>query len=259
MYPAISAEGLYKTYRSRTALKGLNLTIAPGTIYGLIGPNGAGKTTTLAILAGLRRASSGSAKVLDIDVRPNHRALASRIGFSSPQYPLFDYLSGGEILMTCGLLHGLTAPRARERGRDLLELLDLAGAAGHFVHEYSQGMRQKLGLACAMIHAPGVLLLDEPFEGLDAVSVYRVLHVLRQISARGKTILLTSHDLARIGSICHRVGILHEGELKRETDLPGQQSDHGQGETGQAGSERPLEQLLWQVVGTPITKDLSWV
>ena len=235
MYPAISAEGLCKTYGSRTALKGLNLTIAPGTIYGLIGPNGAGKTTTLAILAGLRRASTGSAKVLGINVQPNHCGLASRIGFSSPQYPLFDYLSGGEILMTCGLLHGLPARQARERGRDLLELLDLVGVAGHFVHEYSQGMRQKLGLACAMIHAPSVLLLDEPFEGLDAVSVYRMLHVLRQIAAGGKTALLSSHDLARVGSICHRVGILHEGELKRETDLPGRQADPCQGGTGQAG------------------------
>jgi len=256
---AVSAEGLCKTYGGRTALKGLDLAIAPGTIYGLIGPNGAGKTTTLAILAGLRRASSGSAEVLGIHVRPNHPGLISRIGFSSPQYPLFDYLCGGEILMTCGLLHGLPIRRVRERAQDLLELLDLVEAAGHFVHEYSQGMRQKLGLACAMIHAPSVLLLDEPFEGLDAASAYRVLHVLKQIAAGGKTAVLTSHDLARVESICDRVGILHEGELKRETDLPGRQAGPGQGGTGEVGRERPLEQLLWQVVGTPVTKELSWV
>ena len=256
---AINVEGLWKTYSGRAALKGLDLAISSGTIYGLIGPNGAGKTTTLAILAGLRRASSGSAVVLGMHVRPNHCGLISRIGFSSPQYPLFDYLSGAEILVTCGLLHGLPARQVRERAQDLLELLGLVEAATHCVYEYSQGMRQKLSLACAMIHAPSVLLLDEPFEGLDAASAYRLIHVLKQIAAGGKTVLLTSHDLARMETICDRVGILHEGRLKHETDLPGRQADTSRGVNGKVGRGLPLERLLWQVVGAPETKEVPWL
>ena len=260
MTSSVIARELTKCYGSKQALKGLSFQVEPGCIYGLIGPNGAGKTTAFSILAGLMRPTSGAATILGIDVRPNSRGLASRIGFASPQFGLFDYLNGREILLACALMHGLDATEAESRSRDLLDLLDLEPAASHFVYEYSQGMRQKLGLACAFIHAPDVLLLDEPFVALDPASIYRIVSTLRQVASGGRTVVLSSHDLALVERVCHRVGILHEGELKYETDLIASRGVQPAAiePSGTAGQSH-LESLLWEVVGTPETKALSWL
>ena len=255
---SVFVEDLSKNYGRTEALKGLSFSVAPGSIYGLIGPNGAGKTTAFSILAGLAKASSGTASILGIPVQPNSPELASRIGFSSPQFGLFDYLNGREILLGCALMRGTSARDAEVRAGDLLELLDLESAAGHFVYEYSQGMRQKLGLACSFIHAPEVLLLDEPFVALDSASVYRVVCTLRQMAASGRTVVLSSHDLALVERVCHRVGILHEGQLKYETDLSTENVPAGAGPALAPGQSQ-LESLLWQVVGTPDIKELSWL
>jgi ABC-2 type transport system ATP-binding protein len=256
---AVLVEGITKTYGKKRALSGLSFEVAAGSIYGLIGPNGAGKTTALSILSGLVRPTAGRAAILGIDVVPNSRKIVSSTGFCSPQFGLFDYLKGREILLACALMHGLSASEAENRARDLFDLLDLEQAAGHFVYEYSQGMRQKLGLACAFIHAPAVLLLDEPFVALDSVSVYRVVLTLRRMASSGRSVLLSSHDLALVQRVCNRVGILSEGVLKRETDLvsPADSATalHPQGATG----ESALESLLWEVVGAPDIKELSWI
>ena len=251
-------QDLSKNYGQKQALKGLSFSVAPGSIYGLIGPNGAGKTTAFSILAGLVRPTSGTANILGVPVQPNSRELASRIGFSSPQFGLFDYLNGREILLGCALMRGTSARDAEVRARDLLELLDLESAAGHFVYEYSQGMRQKLGLACSFIHAPEVLLLDEPFVALDSASVYRVVCTLRQMAASGRTVVLSSHDLSLVERVCHRIGILHEGPVKYETDLSTAALPAGAGPALAPGQSQ-LESLLWQVVGTPDMKELSWL
>ena len=259
MTEAVLVQDLTKNYGPTKALKSLTFEVPAGSIYGLIGPNGAGKTTAFSILAGLMRPTSGIARILGIEVQPNSRELASRIGFSSPQFGLFDYLNGREILLACALMHGLAAYEAETRTQDLLELLDLESAAGHFVYEYSQGMRQKLGLACSFIHAPDVLLLDEPFIALDPASVYRVVRTLRQMAASGRTVVLSSHDLALVERVCHRVGILHEGELKYETD-PGPAAGIPAGDQpATAPGQSQLESLLWQVVGAPEMKELSWL
>ena len=256
MSNSVSAVRLTKAYGDKKALIDLSLEVLPGCVYGMIGPNGAGKTTALSILAGLTRPTSGTATILGMDVRSQHSQLVAKIGFCSPQYGLFDYLKGREILLGCGLMHSLSAYAAESRVRDLLELLHLEAAADLFVYEYSQGMRQKLGLACALIHAPAVLLLDEPFVGLDATAVYRIIHTLRRVASSGGTVILTSHDLALVERVCDRVGILHEGRLKHEIDasspvgsLPGEP----------APGPYALESLLWEVVGKPEMKDLSWL
>ncbi|MGH9900054.1 MAG: ATP-binding cassette domain-containing protein, partial [Pyrinomonadaceae bacterium] len=147
----IQATDLVKAYGETKALKGLTFAVSPGSIYGMIGPNGAGKTTALSILAGLMRSTSGTARILGIDVEPNQRKLASRVGFYSPKFGFFDYLKGREILLACGLMHGLASREADNRAQDLLQLFDLESAAGHYTYEYSHGMAQKLGLACALI------------------------------------------------------------------------------------------------------------
>jgi ABC-2 type transport system ATP-binding protein len=234
------------------ALSHLSFAVASGTIYGLIGPNGVGKTTTLSILAGLVSPTSGSASILGMEAGPNRGGLVEKIGFASPQLSFFDYLTGAEVVLTCALLHRLKTSVAASRMKDLFALLDLQAAAGNYLYQYSHGMRQKLGIACALIHAPRVLLLDEPFVGLDPTSVYRLVRTLRHKATRGHTVVVTSHDLALVARLCDRVGILHEGALKCEIRLP-------LPEGGDTAEGKPLESLLWEVVGEPEYQELSWI
>lgn len=255
MNPSVAVTDLSKCYGKHMALKLLSFTVGPGSIYGLIGPNGAGKTTSLSILAGLVSLTSGSVSILGMNVEPNRSELVAKVGFASPQLSFFDYLAGAEVMLTCGLLHGLKAHEAKRRMQDLLALLDLEEAGGHYLYQYSYGMRQKLGLACALIHAPDVLLLDEPFIGLDPASVYRISRMLKRMSAKGRTIVLTSHNLALVERLCDRVGILHEGTLKREIEL----AATGGNRAAHADVESGLESVLWEVVGTPEFKELSWI
>jgi ABC-2 type transport system ATP-binding protein len=254
MSPSVVVSDITKHYGRVVALTELSFSVAPGSIYGLIGPNGAGKTTTLAILGGLLQPTAGRASILGIEVQPNRRELVSKVGFASTQFSFFDYLTGRELLLAFGLLHGLGSTETKRRMDDLLELFDLEAAAGHYLYQYSQGMRQKLGVACALIHAPEVLLLDEPFLGLDSTSVYRLVRTLRKLAASGRTILLSSHELALVERLADRVGILHEGNLKREIELA-----PAGGRQGGAGRESGLESTLWEVVGAPEMKELSWI
>ena len=255
MTPSVVVADLSKAYARCIALQHVNFSVEPGSIYGLIGPNGAGKTTSVTVLAGLVSPTSGKVSILGMDVKPNCRELMAKVGFASPKYSFFDYLTGAEVLMTCGLMHGLKSHEVKRRVEDLLELLDLELAAGRYLYQYSHGMRQKLGLACAIIHAPEVLLLDEPFIGMDPTSLYRIYHTLKKMAANGRSILLTSHDLALVERLCDRVGILHQGTIKREIELVprfGSRAAPSQQESG-------LESVLWDVVGTPEFKELSWV
>lgn len=254
MTNAIEVRGLFKSYGRVEALRGLNFDVPRGSIYGLIGPNGAGKTTTLAILAGLMAPTAGQAFVLGSAVCAGDETLKSKIGFASPQFTYFDYLSGDEMLNVCGLMHGLGRDESARRTADLLAMLDLDGADRHYLYEYSLGMRQKIGLACALIHSPEVLLLDEPFESLDPTAVFRLMHTLEQMKTRGKTILLTSHDLGLVERVCDRVAILHEGVVKQEIDR-----SELAGDSRVAHSSIPLEARLWDVVGKPEARELSWI
>lgn len=257
MIIGVSVAGITKTYGKTTALNGLSFQIDAGSIYGLIGANGAGKTTCLAILAGLIKPDSGTAWILGKQVQPGCRNLASRIGFSSPQFPLFDYLTGLEMLSACGLLHGLKTQEVEKRTNDLLELMDLQSAAGQYINQYSQGMRQKIGLACALIHAPDVLLLDEPFLGLDPSSNIRLIRILEQMAAKEQTIIISSHNMALVERLCSRAGILHKGVLQREiVMMPGTDSPAIQSRTDK---DSPLATAFWDVVGAPEIKDLHWI
>jgi len=258
MNACVTVACLTKTYGKTLALDRLSFTAAKGSIYGLIGPNGAGKTTSMAILAGLLQATSGSASILGVEVRPGMKDLVSKTGFYSPQFPFLDYLTGTELLLACGLMHGLTPAEARSRKNDLLDLMDLTSAAGQYLSQYSQGMRQKIGLACAFIHAPEVLLLDEPFSGLDPMSVCRLVSCLRGIRSKGKTIIVSSHDLALVERLCDRVGILHQGVLKREIALGSEGGERAPGGS-QADARSNLEAVLWETIGRPEMKPISWL
>ena len=248
----ITVAGLSKCYGRNRALTDLSFQVAQGVTYGLIGPNGAGKTTLMSILAGLVSPTSGKASIMGIEVAPNHPSLASVIGFSTPQLTFFDYLTGAEVLLGFGLMHGLRRADVQVRAHDLIALFDLGPASGQYLHQYSHGMRQKLGLACALVHSPKVLLLDEPFTGLDPASAYRLARTLRQACSNGKTVVLATHDLSMAERLCDRVAILHQGTLKCEMALP---------PTGREGAAdgAGLTSLLWEVVGKPEFTELSWI
>jgi ABC-2 type transport system ATP-binding protein len=249
---------LSKAYGKTLAINRLNLEVEAGSIFGLIGPNGAGKTTSLAILAGLLRPTSGNAWILGKRVQPGCRVLASRVGFSSPQFPLFDYLTGFEMLAAFGLMHGLPSREVKKRIEALLELLDLQSVAGQYLSHYSQGMRQKAGLACALIHAPDVLFLDEPFLGLDPASVYGLICILQQMAVKGRTIVISSHNIELMERLCSRVGILHRGVLQREIAMEAEGVRAAAGHC-QSGSHSLLESALWEVMGTPKPRELPWI
>jgi|WetSurMetagenome_2_1015567.scaffolds.fasta_scaffold06106_7 ABC-2 type transport system ATP-binding protein len=250
--------GLSKTYGKTQALSCLSLKIEAGFIYGLIGPNGAGKTTSLAVLAGLIAPTSGTAWILGRRVRSGCRELASKVGFCSPQFPLLDYLTGLEMLSACGLLHGLARQDVKTRTNDLLDLMDLQPAAGQYIGHYSQGMRRKIGLACALVHRPEILLLDEPFHGLDPISIYRLVTLFRQLAANGRTIILSSHNMALVERLCNRVGILHKGVLQKEISISPQGAPGFQVQSD-AAPYSMLESALWEVVGTPVAKPINWM
>jgi ABC-2 type transport system ATP-binding protein len=258
MIAGVSAVEVSKFYGKKPALNGLTFKVEAGSVYGLIGANGAGKTTSLAILAGLIKPNSGTVRILGRKVRPGCRELTARVGFSSPQFPLFDYLTGLEVLSACGLMHGLGVKEVEERTRDLLELMDLQSGADQYIGHYSQGMRQKVRLACALMHAPPVLLLDEPFHGLDPASGYRLICILERIAAKGQTVIVSSHDLALVERICSRVGILHQGALQREIVMPPKDAS-GPALKPPTGLDSDLAAAFWDVVGTPQIREFSWI
>jgi ABC-2 type transport system ATP-binding protein len=210
----LRTEALTKSYGGRTVVRGVDVEVRSGEVVGLLGPNGAGKTTTMRMLTGLLRPSSGSARVLGMDLGRDGIAVKARIGVVPDGLALFERLSGEEMLRIHGQLYGLDRSPAAYRTAELLEALELAGEAGKLVQDYSHGMKKKLALGCALIHGPDLLFLDEPFEGIDAVAVSGIRRMLQELVARGAlTVFLTSHVLEVVERLVTHVGIIHRGRL----------------------------------------------
>ena len=198
-------------HRRTEALRGLNLTVERNEIFGYLGANGAGKTTTLKILVGLLRPTSGTAKLLGQDC--SNVPLRKRIGFMPEDPYFYEYLTAEEALHFYGRLLELPRRELRPRTDEMLELLDLLYARRTRLRNFSKGMRQRLGLAQALINDPELIILDEPLSGLDPMGRLQVRNVIRQLKDRGKTVLFSSHILSDVEMICDRVGILVRGKL----------------------------------------------
>jgi ABC-2 type transport system ATP-binding protein len=208
----IQIEALHKHYGAVHALDGLDMNVAPGAIFGFLGPNGAGKTTTLRILSGLARPTSGSASVAGMDLSAGRRSLTRRIGYL-PEDPAFHpWMTPSEFLDLLGRLHGLSPSRRRERGKELLELVGLNEAGRRHIGGFSRGMRQRLGLAAALVHQPEVLLLDEPVSALDPSGRKEVLDLIASLGGTC-TVLMSSHILADVERVCSEVGIIAHGRM----------------------------------------------
>ncbi|MBA3652266.1 MAG: ABC transporter ATP-binding protein [Chthoniobacterales bacterium] len=218
--PAVTVQNLTKVFpipfrRTKVfAVRGLNLEVAPGQVYGLLGPNGSGKSTTLKIILGLVTASTGTTKIFGRD----SREVGSReaVGFL-PENPYFyKYLTGAETLRFYGKLCGLRGKRLQGRTDELLDLVSLQDARDRRLGGYSKGMLQRIGLAQALIQEPKLVVLDEPTAGVDPAGSREIRDLILALKSRGITVLLSSHLLAQVQEICDRVGILAHGVLVRE-------------------------------------------
>ena len=209
----IRFEELTKTYGQFTAVNRLSLTIPAGEVFGFLGPNGAGKTTTIRMMMGILVPGGGRVLVDGLDCHSERAQVQRRVGYL-PDNPIFyDYLRGREILQFVAEMHGYPRREAADRARQTMADFALQEAADEFAVNYSLGMRKKLGLACALVHEPKVLIIDEPMNGLDPRASRDLQDRLREIAAHGTTIFLSTHLLDIAERICGRIGIIHHGEL----------------------------------------------
>src|SRR3954447_12100612 len=213
---AVQARGLVKHYGDVEAVRGIDLEVAAGEVFGFLGPNGAGKTTTVRMLCTLLPPTGGSARVAGIDVGREGAEVRRRIGVALQEIGLDPLQTGRELLeLQCGL-YGITGTRARERASELLELLGLTEAADRATKTYSGGMKRRLDLASALVHAPDVLFLDEPTTGLDPASRLTVWEEVRRINAAGTTVFLTTQYMEEADQLCNRLAIIDAGEIVAE-------------------------------------------
>jgi ABC-2 type transport system ATP-binding protein len=212
----IRTDRLSHSYGPDQALIDLDLRVDPGEIVGLLGRNGAGKSTTVKILTGLLRPTSGRAEVAGWDVVEKPIEVKKRIGYVPESPALYDTLSGAEFLELVACLHHLAPEESARRRSELLERFGLAHAGDQRIAEYSKGMRQKLAIAAAIQHRPEVLILDEPFDGLDPNAAGVAKQLLRQLADQGRAILFCSHILEVVERVCSRIVILDTGRQVAE-------------------------------------------
>jgi ABC-2 type transport system ATP-binding protein len=218
---AIETHHLTRYFDDFCAVSDINLRVERGTFYGFLGPNGAGKSTTIKMLTGLLAPSQGDILVLDMDMRNRRESLEAkrRIGVIPEDLALFDYLTARDYLTFIGRMHELPRATIRSRIDELLSLLDLQGEEKKLSMEYSHGMKKKLALAAALLPNPDLLFLDEPFEGVDAVTSRVIRDLLAGYVARGSTVFLTSHVLEIVERLCSHAGIIVKGQLVEQASL----------------------------------------
>jgi len=209
MPATISVRDLHKSYGQVTAVDGVTFTVEQGEFFGILGPNGAGKTTTLEIIEGLREADSGEVTVLGRRPWPRNPALLPLIGVQLQASSFFELLTAREQLRTFASLYGISAQRADA----MLAVVGLEDQAGTRTEKLSGGQAQRLSIACALVHDPEMLFLDEPTGALDPQARRNLWDLLRKISAEGRTVVLTTHHMDEAESLCHRVAIMDHGKI----------------------------------------------
>jgi ABC-2 type transport system ATP-binding protein len=211
--PAVETFNLVRRFGSFTAVDHINLRVERGRFFGFLGPNGAGKSTTIKMLTGLLAVTAGEARVLGRDVETEPMEVKRRIGVVPEDLNLFERLTGAEMLTFTGRMYGLQPSEIAERTQELLALMELDTEPRKLVVEYSHGMKKKLSLACALIHRPEILFLDEPFEGVDAIASRTLKDLLSRLTVRGLTVFLTSHVLEIVERLCTDIAIISSGRL----------------------------------------------
>ncbi|GAB3532448.1 ABC transporter ATP-binding protein [Arthrobacter tecti] len=211
--PALALRGLAKRFGDKIAVNGIDLDVPIGSFYGLVGPNGAGKTTTLSMATGLLRPEHGQAWVHGVDVWQNPLKAKKLMGILPDGVRLFDRLTGEQLVTYAGLLRGMDRDEVTSRVGDLLRALDLTNDAGTLVVDYSAGMTKKIALASALIHAPRLLVLDEPFESVDPVSAANIRDILSSYVSSGGTVIVSSHVMDLVQRMCDHVAVIAAGTV----------------------------------------------
>ena len=250
---AVETRGLTRDFGALRAVDGIDLQVPQGSFFGFLGPNGAGKSTTIKCLTGLLRPSSGTMRILGMDPLTDPVAVKRRIGVVPEDLALFDRLTAQETLTFVAEVHGLDPAVARDRAADLLTIMDLQTAGATLVTDFSHGMRKKLSLAAALLPAPRLLFLDEPFEGIDAVASRQIKELLQSFVGRGGTIFLTSHILEIVERLSTHIGVIAKGRLVAQGPIEDLRAGSAGGTT--------LEELFIRLVGgdtrTPVA--LDWI
>jgi ABC-2 type transport system ATP-binding protein len=246
---ALRLSRLYKTFGTTTAVDHIDLDVPAGSFFGLVGPNGAGKTTSLSMAVGLLRPDGGTATIFGVDVWADPLRAKALIGVLPDGMSMPERLTGRELLTYMGLLRGLPAATVAERADELLTVLELADAQNRLVIDYSAGMRKKIGLAIALLHAPRLLVLDEPFEAVDPVSASTIRTILRRFVASGGAVVLSSHVMALVEQLCTHVAVITRGRVVAA------------GPVAVVRGATSLEEAFVHIVGgrTGGTEGLSWL
>lgn len=246
--PALALRGLYKRFGEKVAVDGISLDVPQGSFYGVVGPNGAGKTTMLSMATGLLRPDAGSASVLGVDLWSNLYEVKRTLGILPDGVNVFDRLTGAQFVTYAGLLRGMDRGTVSERTHDLLVALDLQAASDKLVVDYSAGMTKKVMLAAALIHAPSLLVLDEPFESVDPVSSAHIRGILAEYVGTGGTVIVSSHAMDLVQRMCDHVAVVAAGQVRAA----------GPVEEVRAG--RSLEERFVELVGGgPAAGGLPWL
>ena len=259
--PAVETFELVRRFGDFTAVDRVNLRVERGQFFGFLGPNGAGKSTTIKMLTGLLQPTSGRVRVLGRDLAAESLEVKRRIGVVPEDLNLFERLTGAEMLTFTGRMYGLGREETTARAGELLALMELDADPKKLVVEYSHGMKKKLSLACALIHRPEILFLDEPFEGVDALASRTLKDLLLKLTARGVTVFLTSHVLEIVERLCTHIAIITEGRLVVEGAL-GELRRGIALEDGTSSNSLSLEDYFIRVIGgaRPAGEDvLPWL
>jgi len=246
---ALELAQLTKRFGAQVAVDQVDLIVPSGSFYGVVGPNGAGKTTALSMATGLLRPDGGSARIFGVDVWTEAPKAKSLVGVLPDDLGMPERLAGIEVLTYLGLLRGLDEQTVRDRADELLQVLELPTGRDKLVIDYSTGMRKKIGLAVALLHAPRLLVLDEPFEAIDPVSAMTIRSILQRFVAGGGSVVISSHVMALVEQLCDRVAVISAGQVMAAGTL------------AEVRAGGPLEEAFVRLVGAESagTAGLTWL
>jgi ABC-2 type transport system ATP-binding protein len=247
---AVELKNVTKVFGTKVAVDGISMALEPGSFLGLLGRNGAGKSTTLKMVTGLIPPTSGEIHLMGIDLAKDPLAVKRQIGTMPEDMGLLDQLTGDQFLHFVGRMRGMEEAVIEMRRAELFEKLDLRPEPGTLIADYSFGMKKKVALMAALLHAPRVLFLDEPFEGIDPVTSRTIKEMLLVLQGRGVTLVLTSHILEVVEKLCPVVAILDHGRIKGFGTLDMLQREAG---------EETLEALFVALVGGTKVEPLTWL
>ncbi len=243
--PLLRVDNLGKSFGGVKAVDGISFELKAGELLALIGPNGAGKSTTISLMTGTYAADAGSLRILDRDALRSPIEVKSHIGVVPEELSLFERLTGRQYLVFSGRMHGLQGDEAAARSEELLTLTELSSKGDALVAEYSKGMRRRLAIAAALIHAPQLLFLDEPFEGIDVLAAGVIRELLSELSRRGVTLLLTTHVLEIAERLATHAGIIRAGKLVDEGPVAELKARH---------DTDLLERVFEKLIGVPVAR-----